>query len=368
MSFKVPEDIILCLEEEKGRKFVERIWGKNPTYTCVIGNTETAKIPGVSAAGANPEACDFTPAADMELLFYGKCKCMDGVPVTPDGIPTPGLITMSAAKLVNMPIIVVNGGVRVRPHVPYIDVDGVTGEDIRTGRAVKDPEKCFDRAVLAGKNLAKISEYLIVSESIPGGTTTALGVLNALGYEADGKVSSTLPANPHDLKTQVVAEGLSKCGMSREALKKDPMAAIEAVGDPMMAAAAGLVVGAAESVPVLMAGGTQMAAVLAIVAGMDDTVLDNVAIGTTRWISKDKTSDIRNLVAKIGKVPVLAANLNFTQSRYDGLKIYETGLVKEGVGAGGTTIAAMAKSEGKITARTMLDEIEKNYARLVSRR
>lgn len=368
MSFKVPEDILLCLEEEKGKKFVERIWGKNPTYSCVIGNTETAKIPGISAAGANPETTDFTPAADMELLFYSKCKCMDGVPVTPDGIPTPGLIAMSAVKLVNMPIIVVNGGVRVRPHVPYIDVDGVAGDDIRSGRSVKNPEKCFDRAVLAGKNLAKLSDYLVVAESIPGGTTTALGVLNALGYEADGKVSSTLPANPHELKSQMVAEGLSKCGLSRDALKRDPMAAIEAVGDPMMAPAAGLVVGAAESVPVLMAGGTQMAAVLGVVKGMDDSVLDNVAIGTTRWITKDKTSDIRQIVSKIGKVPILAANLNFSQSNYDGLKVYETGLVKEGVGAGGSTIAAIAKSEGKITARTMLDEIEKNYARLVSRR
>jgi NaMN:DMB phosphoribosyltransferase len=69
----------------------------------------------------------------------------------------------------------------------------------------------------------------------------------------------------------------------------------------------------------------------------------------------------------MGKVPILAANLNFSTSRYDGLKVYETGLVKEGVGAGGSTIAAIAQSEGKITAQKMLAEIEKNYARLVSR-
>ncbi len=368
MSFKVPEDIIVCLEDELARKFLERIWGRDPTYACVIGNTETAKISGISAAGANPDFTDYTPAADMELLFYGKCKCIEGVPVTPDGIPTPGLITMSAIKLASMPIFVVNGGVRVRPHVPYFEVDGTPGEDIRTGRAVKDPEKCFDRAVLAGRNLAKVSDYLVVGESIAGGTTTALGVLMALGYDAAGKISSSFPTNPHDLKNRVVEEGLKASGMSREAFKNDPMAAIEAVGDPMMAAAAGLVVGAAESIPVLMAGGTQMAAVLAIVKGMDSSVLENVAIGTTRWISKDTTSDIRYLVSKIGKVPVLAANLNFSLSRYDGLKIYETGLVKEGVGAGGSAIAAIAKSEGRITAHAMLDEIEKNYARLVSRR
>ncbi len=368
MSFKVPEDIAICLEDELGKKFLERIWGKTPTYTCVIGNTETAKIPGLSAAGANPEATDFTPAADMELLFYGKCKCIDGVPVTPDGIPTPGIVTMSAIKLASMPIFVVNGGMRVRPHVPYFDVDGTPGEDIRTGRGVKDPEKSFDRAVLAGRNLAKISDYIVVSESIPGGTTTALGVLTALGYDAMGKVSSTLPANAHPLKNQVVEEGLKANGLGKDAYRNDPMAAIEAVGDPMMAPAAGMVVGAAETVPVIMAGGTQMAAVLSVVKGMDSSVMKNVAIGTTRWIIKDPTSDLRDLVGQIGKVPILAANLNFSTSRYDGLKIYETGLVKEGVGAGGSTIAAMAQSEGKITAHHMLDEIEKNYARLVSRR
>jgi uncharacterized protein (TIGR00303 family) len=368
MSFKVPEDILLYHEEELAKKFLEKIWGKDPTYACVIGNTETAKIPGLSAAGANPAACDFTPAADVELLFYGKCKCIDGVPVTPDGIPTPGLITMSAIKVASMPFFVVNGGVRVRPHVPYFEVDGTPGEDIRTGKAVKNAEKSFERAVHAGRNLAKVSDYLVIGESIAGGTTTALGALMALGYDAAGKVSSTLPQNPHALKLQVVEEGLKNCGLSRDALKMDAMTAVEAVGDPMMAAAAGLAVGAAESVPVMLAGGTQMAAVLAVAKEMDDSGFDNIALGTTRWIAKDPTSDLRYLVSKIARVPVLAANLNFGLSRYDGLKIYETGLVKEGVGAGGSAIAAMAQSEGRLTCRALNDEIEKNYVRLVSRR
>ncbi|HRU11983.1 MAG TPA: hypothetical protein P5189_05450, partial [Methanomassiliicoccales archaeon] len=76
-------DIIYAFEEQAGRRFVDGVWGKVPTYTVVIGNTETAKVPGVSAAGAVPEITDFTPAADVELLHYGRCKCIDGVPVTP---------------------------------------------------------------------------------------------------------------------------------------------------------------------------------------------------------------------------------------------------------------------------------------------
>ena len=230
MSIKFSDDISFCSEDERGKKFLEQIWGKRPSFVCVIGNTETAKIPGLSAAGANPAATDFTPPADVELLFYGKCKCIDGVPVTPNGIPTPGLITMSAIKLSNMPFFVVNGGLRVKPHIPYFEVEGSPGDDIRTGASVKNPEVVYDNAFIAGKSLARLSDYLVVGESLPGGTTTALGVLTALGYDAGGKVSSTLPDNPHDLKNKVVAEGLNACGMSREALKKDPMACIQAVG------------------------------------------------------------------------------------------------------------------------------------------
>jgi len=39
--------------------------------------------------------------------------------------------------------------------------------------------------------------------------------------------------------------------------------------------------------------------------------------------------------------------------------------VKEGVGAGGAAIAAMAKSKGSITKDALLKEIERNYDRLV---
>ncbi len=42
------------------------------------------------------------------------------------------------------------------------------------------------------------------------------------------------------------------------------------------------------------------------------------------------------------------------------------GLVKEGVGAGGASIAAMAKLGGAVTREILLKEIERNYALLMS--
>jgi NaMN:DMB phosphoribosyltransferase len=132
-----------------------------------------------------------------------------------------------------------------------------------------------------------------------------------------------------------------------------------------MPAAAGIIVGAARTIPVIMAGGTQMAAVLSIVKGMEPSALKNVALGTTRWILNDKTADLKGLVRQIGAVPILGANLDFSHSKYDGLKIYETGLVKEGVGAGGSAIAAMCHSEGKIDAGALMAEIDRSYEKLM---
>lgn len=358
-------DVTLAYNEPRAQAFLKGLIGKNPLFVCTIGTTETAKIPGISAAGKYPELTDYTPPADVELLMLGRCKCIHGVPVTPEGIPTPALITMSALRLADIPALVASGGLKVNPHVPFLDLGGVPGRDIRTGKAVDNVKEVLERAKVAGENLAKTADYLVVGESIPGGTTTALGVLLAMGIDARGKVSSSMPGNPHELKIKTAEIGLKVSGAEPGALAEDPVKAISCVGDPMVPAFAGLVLGAAGKVPVLMAGGTQMGAVLAVVNALNRNVLDNVAIGTTRWIITDKTADLEGIVTQIADVPILAADLDFSQSKFDGLRAYEVGVVKEGVGAGGAAIAAMAKSEGSITKGALLREIERNYERLV---
>ena len=358
-------DVLLAHNEFKAEAFLGEIDGKKPLFVCTIATTETAKISGISAAGKYPEFTDYTPPADAELLLLGKCKCIAGVPVTPDGIPTPALITLSALRLVDIPVLVASGGLRVKPHIPLLDLGGNPGRDIRTGNAVDNVDEVVQRAIIAGENLAKTADYLVIGESIPGGTTTALGVLSAMGVIAEGKVSSSMPDNPHGLKAETVRAGLSASGESFGSLTKNPIKAISSLGDPMMPAFAGLVVGAAAQVPVLMAGGTQMSAVLAIVKALNPDVLCNVAIGTTRWVISDRSSDLKGIVAQISDVPILAADIDFGLSRFEGLKAYEKGIVKEGVGAGGVAIAAMAKLGGAITKDMLLKEIERNYALLM---
>lgn len=358
-------DIIQVYNKTRGTALLDQLKEKKPLFLCVIGVTETAKIQGISAAGENPEITDYTPPADVELLQLGKCKCIPGVPVTPDGIPTPALITMSALKLADIPTLVVSAGLKVKPHVPFLDLGGSPGRDIRTGRALDNAEEVLNRAKLAGENLSKTADYLVIGESIPGGTTTALSVLLAMGVDAKGKVSSSMPNNPHELKIKTVEEGFKAAGAKFGDFADDPIKAVSTVGDPMQPALAGLVLGAADRVPVIMAGGTQMAAVLAVVKASNPDILHSVAVGTTRWIIADKTADMKGLVAEIADVPLLAADLDFSRSRFDGLRAYEAGVVKEGVGCGGAAMAAMLKTNGEITKQVLLEEIENNYKQLV---
>jgi uncharacterized protein (TIGR00303 family) len=361
-------DVILARNEFKAEAFIKELEGKKPLFVCIIATTETAKIEGISAAGENPDFTDYTPPADAELLMLGKCKCIKGVPVTPDGIPTPALISMSALRLADIPVLIVSGGLKVKPQIPFLDLGGTPGRDIRTGNAVDNVDEVVKRAILAGEQLAKTADYLVIGESIPGGTTTALGVLSAMGVKAEGKVSSSMPENPHGLKNKTVQAGLAILGESYGSLATNPVKAVSCIGDPMMPAFAGLVIGAAAQVPVLMAGGTQMASVLAVVNALNPDVLCNVAIGTTRWVVNDNSSDICGIVAQIADVPVIAADIDFTSSRFSGLKAYEKGIVKEGVGAGGASIAAMAKLGGAATKDILLKEIEKNYATLMEKK
>ncbi len=359
--------IITIGNEERIESFISKIKNKKPVFICVIGNTETGKIPGISAAGANPDITDFTPAADMEFLYYNRCRCIDGVPVTPDGIPTPALITKAALDLLNVPHFVAVGGVKIIPDTPYIEFGGTSGMDISTGKAVLNAKSVFENAKIYGQELSKTIDYLVIGESIAGGTTTALGVLTAMGYDAADKISSSLPINPLDLKNKIINEGLSAINKMKGDFKKTPFAAIEALGDPMQPACAGLIIGAAEKVPVILAGGTQMAAVAAIIHAIKPFSLENVAIGTTKWIVHDKNTDLKGIIDQINpNIPILVADFDFSTMKHKGLRVYEQGIVKEGVGAGGMSVASIISSQGEITIEKIQAKVEEVHEEITS--
>ncbi|MCE8425600.1 MAG: TIGR00303 family protein [Candidatus Methanoperedens sp.] len=305
----------------------------NPLFLCILANTETAKIPGISAAGKSPELTDYTPAADAELVETGNPISINEPAMTPSGAPSPAVLTRASMLLTGMPCFFINAGLRVRPKIPTIDLDSKPGGNIRTGYAVSDVMATYHKSVELGKKLSKFTDLVIIGESVPGGTTTAMGVMQALGY--DGKVSSSFSDNPLGLKERVILEGMKKAGIIFGSLTCQPMRAIECLGDPMMAAAAGLVDGL--NTKVVLAGGTQMVSVLSIIKSLG--LKRDVSIATTKYVAFDTTANFENMTRLLG-YQAFVADPGFRNSKFKGLHMYENGDVKEGVGAGGAMFAA----------------------------
>jgi uncharacterized protein (TIGR00303 family) len=339
----------------------------NPVFVCVISYTSTCEIPGITVAGANPLLLKFTSPADAEFLYYGHCKCIDKIPITPDGKPTPAIITRAALKLSNIPFFVVEAGTKIKPSIPHISFNIPPGNDIQfgTGLNISDVKKAFEYGVILGSQLGRSNSAVIIGESIPGGTTTALGILTALGINAKNKISSSMPQNPHDLKNQTVSRGMKNANISFGDLRGEPLKAISALGDPMVPSVAGMVEGilklSSHNTRVMLAGGTQMASVLAVLK-LIDCPLERICIGTTAYVAEDKSSNLAHLVKSIStNVPIYKSNLHLAYSSFPGLRSYANGYVKEGVGAGGVSIAAMLKSGGHINGEMLLRAVEQEY-------
>ena len=133
---------------------------------------------------------------------------------------------------------------------------------------------------------------------------------------------------------------------------------IDEVGDPVHVSIAGLARGAAEAGALVgLAGGTQMAAVLAILARTSPSILDRVGVLTTPWIINDTSADMAGLVRDIApSVPVIATRFSFQGTRHRGLRAYDEGFVKEGVGAGGALVLGVARGLGLEELRRLIEE------------
>ena len=309
---------------------------EKPLFLFVLSNTETAYIPSISAAGKTPELTDYTPAGDAEIVETGNIVSVPVLPITPPyNTPTPAIITRAALNLTGVPHMFVNAGLKVTPDISFVDLMAKPGCDIRKSVAVHDTKGIFERAQKLGRDVSKKTDHLVIGESIPGGTTTAMGVLNALGY--DGNVSSSSYSNPLELKNKIVKEGMDASGVAFGSLQDDPLHAITCLGDPMIAAVAGIVSGIGR-IDVVLAGGTQMAAVFAVIKHLGiDT--DNISIATTKYVVDDESANFKELVDELG-VLAYAADPGFGASHLPGLQRYEAGDVKEGVGAGGAMYLA----------------------------
>ncbi len=349
------EDFDLFGNVSKAENFLESIKNGKFLFSFVISYTETSEIPGITFAGADKDSIKFTPPADAEYLYYGNCKTIDKIPMTPDGKPTPALLTKVALESSSIPHIVINAGSKVEPQLPFIQTGLSPGKNISVNPAMSDSQisQAVDYGRIVGRTLASMTDCLIIGESIPGGTTTALAVMRGLGYKA--RVSSSIPDNPVILKNQIAS-------MALEGIDSDnPYSIVAKVGDPMIPFVTGMLSAASEINPVMLAGGTQMAAVLAFASkiGFNEK---NTAIGTTCYISDDTSANFKNLVSEIADIPAIAVNPRLENSKFPGLRAFSEGFAKEGVGAGGSIIASMLKTRNN--SSKYLEFAEKEYHRI----
>lgn len=340
---------------EQGKNFLESIKSGRFLFSFVISYTETCEVPGITFAGADKNSIQFTPPADAEYLHYGYCKTIDSIPMTPDGKPTPGLLTKTALESASIPHLTVNAGSKISPQLPFIDTGVTFGKNISIEDAMTDSQvsHAVDYGRIIGRSLASLTDCLVIGESIPGGTTTALAVLKALGFDA--KVSSSIPNNPIELKNQIVKSALERID------SEHPYSIIAKVGDPMIPFVAGMLSSASSVSNVMLAGGTQMAAVLAFASkiGFNE---ENTAIGTTSYITDDESANFTSIVKEIADIPAISVNPGLQNSKFAGLKAYSEGFAKEGVGAGGAIISSMMKTGN--SASKYLELAEKEYDRL----
>ncbi|NJR73791.1 MAG: TIGR00303 family protein [Scytonema sp. CRU_2_7] len=352
----------------QGEAWIAKYRDRLPVFACVLGFTETGLIPGISAAGRTPEDRKYTACADAEFLYYGA-EHQPQYPLPPlTAGASPVLISRAVVEALKTPVYLFNAGLPQPPAVPTIDLGGFPARCLSQGNAMElaTVHHLLEQGLLWGSQLATNIQlgYLILSECVVGGTTTALAILTGLGIPAEGKVNSSHPVCNHGQKSALVQAGLEK--MKERGTKGktdyqlpiqnsiDPLQLVAAVGDPMQVVVAGMAIAASRSCGVLLAGGTQMLAVYALMNAIAQTYTlawrpEEVVVGTTRWVAEDPTGGTIELAQLVGKSnitpdgvtpPLLATELSFADSRYPQLRAYEQGFVKEGVGAGGACIAA----------------------------
>ncbi|WP_254274147.1 nicotinate-nucleotide--dimethylbenzimidazole phosphoribosyltransferase [Haloarcula marina] len=310
---------------------------QSPDGTRVVlvgGTTETARRDGISAAGADPELMNQTPGADAEVITYGRPVRADAVPVSPTGCPTPALVTRAVRELLGFETVVVDGGLADPTGAPTVSVGAGVGRDIAEQDPVPTAHGAFEAARQFGRALPADEVWL--AETIPGGTTTALGVLRALGEDA--MVSSSLPSNPTGQKERVVDEGLAASSLEPGDAAGDPKRAVRRMGDPVLATLAGMTVGAVESdTPVTLAGGTQQIAAAALVrhAGYEG----RLGVATTAYVADDETATFRESAAALD-LDVTVTDPGFEQSDHVGMERFVAGEAKEGAGMGGALALA----------------------------
>ncbi|MBD3830267.1 MAG: TIGR00303 family protein [Arcobacter sp.] len=318
--------------------FLEFLRGKKATFLLSCSVTKTCEIPNISQAGI-PGKLYLTPTLDAEFLCTKEVRSLPNIAQTPKGVPTPALITRAIHELNPYSNIeILNLGLEVIPQIDYFKIhnfDIKPSESITSGAKIEAME-IFQKGLEFGQNYQTKDEYVILAETIPAGTTTANATAKALGYECDGYFSSSFKNNPSDIKNETIKKALDNIDKNDDIFEK-----LSKVSDNMIIFNAGFILGSrVNELKVILAGGTQMASVLLVVnsilKSMDGEIdSSNLALCTTKWISKDENSNIKAILEQLDfPINTYASEFDFSLSNHPALKLYDEGEAKEGVGCG----------------------------------
>ena len=331
-----------------GKKdFIEYLRGKSATFMLSLSYTKTSDIEGITQAGI-PKKIYLTPTLDSEFLAVGEVRSLKDIAKTPKGVPTPALITRAIHLLKPFKDIeFLDLGLKVKPQLKGFKIYdfGIKPSGRIDKDAKIDAKRVFKKGLKFAKEYELRSDYLILAESTPSGTTTAEATAKALGYDVDGLFSSSFKNSPNNIKQKTIKKALKKVKKSDGVFKR-----LSKVSDNMLIFYAGFVLGMSKRCPIVLAGGTQMASVLLL---LDKLVCKkgyklnskNIALITTKWVAEDKNSSIKTLLEMLSfDIDSYYCDFDFKASKTPLLKLYDKGEAKEGVGAGASL--AYAKING----------------------
>tara|TARA_Y100001968_G_scaffold292816_1_gene298308 strand:- start:10993 stop:12174 length:1182 start_codon:yes stop_codon:yes gene_type:complete len=329
------------------------------TFLLVLAGSRTAEVEGISWAGLSVESRRYTSIADAELLLKGPLASRYWpLPPLPGGV-SPSLISYVANNFLGLEPIVINAGLIHTPPFPHLLIEDPSigpSNCISTGNAMS-----FSRVEVlwnAGLEMGlRLNQPILLTECVPGGTTTAQAVLSGLGLEVTNLISGSVLNPPKSLKKNLVKKGLSAACLGPNPSSKE---LLSAVGDPFQVFTVGLLIGARRvGQTVILGGGSQMLAVLAMAllevnADLRSDFVEDIAIMTTSWLveesnplSEQRSSfvDLMEIIADYFHVSLMgfASGLRFHGSARKLLRDYEIGYVKEGVGAGALSFLAQLK-------------------------
>jgi len=318
--------------------------------------THTCEIPQLTQAGI-PGKIPLTPTLDSEFITTGQVFSLGEIAETPKGVPTPALITRAVQELTPFSSLqILNLGLEIAPQkCKLIDFEIEPSLSITNEKSF-DAKAVFDKGFTYGKSYELKSDYLILGESTPSGTTTAQTSVSALDYQTEGLFASSFKDAPTSIKEATITTSLAKLHPNMSLFEK-----LGHTADNMLMFTAGFILSASRRFDIVLAGGTQMAAALLIankVAIRDAIHHDHrhIHLCTTQWIAEDKNSDIEGLLKQLDyRLKAYYADFSFEDSQHPALKLYDEGEAKEGVGAGASI--AYAFSHG-ISQKELTEKIE----------